>query len=132
MFGYPGPFGARLNDTELTLPALAAAEPLNACGGAVAPPPVPGAAALVARGNCSFAAKAQALQQAGFGAMLLFNDEEGEWRCCCAAPLREQRKATGSPALAGPARPQLHAPPHRRPRCHRLPCRVRADVREPQ
>ena len=79
MYGYPGPFGARLTDTALTLPVLAAAEPLNACGGAVAPPPVPGAGGLVARGNCSFAVKAQALQQAGFGAMLLFNNEEGEW-----------------------------------------------------
>ena len=79
-YGYPGPFGAfslgLLNDTA-TLPApLALASPLNACG-TVAAPPAAGAAAVVARGNCSFADKAWALQKAGWGAMLLFNNEEG-------------------------------------------------------
>ena len=80
LYGYPGPFGAfslgLLNDTA-TLPApLALASPLNACGD-VAAPAAAGAAAVVARGNCSFGDKAWALQKAGWGAMLLFNNEEG-------------------------------------------------------
>ncbi|PSC70351.1 signal peptide peptidase-like 3 [Micractinium conductrix] len=76
-FGYPAPFGARLNDSASAALPLAAAEPLNACG-AVAAAPAPGGAALVQRGNCSFAAKAQAVQAAGYGAMLLFNSEPDE------------------------------------------------------
>jgi signal peptide peptidase-like protein 2B len=79
-YGYPGPFGAfslgLLNDTATPPVPLALAAPLNACG-AVAPPLAAGAAVVVARGNCSFAEKAWALQKAGWGAMLLFNNEEG-------------------------------------------------------
>lgn len=82
LYGYPGPFGAfslgLLNDTATPPAPLALASPLNACG-AVAAAPAAGAAAVVARGNCSFADKASALQKAGWGAMLLFNNEEGTW-----------------------------------------------------
>jgi signal peptide peptidase-like protein 2B len=76
-YGYPGPFGLRLNNTATPPMPLVKAAPLNACGGSVAAAPVLGAAALVVRGNCSFTDKAWALQRAGFGAMLLFNFEEG-------------------------------------------------------
>lgn len=79
-YGYPGPFGAfslgLLNDTATAALPLGLASPLNACG-TVEPPPAPGAAAVVARGNCSFTEKAWALQHAGWGAMLLFNTAEG-------------------------------------------------------
>lgn len=64
------------------------ASPLNACGGEVDAAPVAGAAALVARGNCSFTDKAWALQRAGFSAMLLFNNEEGEL-CECSGCLNK-------------------------------------------
>lgn len=75
-YGYPGPFGMALNDTATEQYPVAVADPVNACG-KVAQAPTPGAAAVVARGNCSFADKAWALQRAGYGAMLLFNNEEG-------------------------------------------------------
>lgn len=75
-YGYPVPFGRRLNETAVRAP-LWAAVPLDACGGALAPPPIPFSAALVARGNCTFTEKARALQAAGYAAMLLFNNEPG-------------------------------------------------------
>ena len=87
-YGYPAPFGAALPAATPTPPApLYAADPPNACGDAVAAAPQAGAAALVARGNCSFAAKARAVQQAGFGAMLLYNNEEGAPFCTYLPPV---------------------------------------------
>lgn len=84
LYGYPGAFGAfslgLLNDTATPPAPLTLASPLNACGN-VAAPTAAGAAAVVARGNCSFADKAWALQKAGWGAMLLFNNEEGAIHC---------------------------------------------------
>ena len=89
-YGYPAPFGAfaagLLNDTAWPAAAVAVAEPLEACG-PIEPPVQPGAAAVVARGNCSFAEKAWAVQKAGYAAMLLFNTAPGaaEVGAACAA-----------------------------------------------
>ncbi|KAL4448488.1 hypothetical protein ABPG75_005707 [Micractinium tetrahymenae] len=74
VYGYPAPFGTALNDTPTAQLPLVAAQPANACQPLPRASP-PGAAALVARGNCSFADKARAVQAAGFGAMLLYNDD---------------------------------------------------------
>lgn len=76
-YGYPAPFGAPLNDTATAPLPLVAAQPATACEPLVRAS-APGAAALVARGNCSFADKAKAVQAAGFEAMLLYNNDEGE------------------------------------------------------
>ncbi|KAL4438186.1 hypothetical protein ABPG77_010547 [Micractinium sp. CCAP 211/92] len=74
-YGYPAPFGAALNDTATAQMPLVAAHPATACE-PLARATLPGAAALVARGNCSFTEKAKAVQAAGFEAMLLFNNDE--------------------------------------------------------
>lgn len=76
-YGYPAPFGAAFNDTATAQMPLVAAQPATACE-PLARATLPGAAALVARGNCSFAEKAKAVQAAGFEAMLLFNNDEGK------------------------------------------------------
>jgi signal peptide peptidase-like protein 2B len=70
VYGYPAAFGPTLN---ASIPwALELAAPVDACGGAVATAAAPGAAALVLRGNCTFFDKLQALQAAGYGAIILY------------------------------------------------------------
>lgn len=80
-YGYPAPFGHRLNATAVQAPLVLA--PGDGCGGgdegpALPPAVIPFSAAVVPRGNCSFTQKARALQEAGYAAMLLFNNEPGE------------------------------------------------------
>ncbi len=77
LYGYPSALGAPLSSAPGAPLALREAEPAHACG-RVAPADPPGAAALVRRGGpdggCTFEEKAEAVERAGYGAMLLYNN----------------------------------------------------------
>lgn len=73
LFGYPARFGTALTAADLGPLDIYAPQPADACS-PLSAAPGKAAAALVVRGNCSFVDKALAVQNAGYQAMVLYDD----------------------------------------------------------
>jgi signal peptide peptidase-like protein 2B len=103
LYGYPAALGAPLSSAPGAPLALREAEPAHACG-RVAPADPPGAAALVRRGGpdggCTFEEKAAAVERAGYGAMLLYNNATGAAGDVCVFMAGGAADAPPDPPLA--------------------------------